>query len=814
MDSFVRDARYALRSLRRSPSFTAIATLTLALGIGATTALFSVVHGVLLRPLPYPAPERIVQLWQINGDAGRAGFSFANLEDVRAQSRSFAAVAEMGLAAPVTVIVGGEPVRVSLVAVSRDFLAVMGVEPALGRGFVADEQRESGTPAVLVSHRFWQQEMGAPGDLADRTITSGNLVAHVVGVLPPSFDFPAGIDLFTPRELTRPAASRTAHNYRAIARLREGVTVDAARRELSAIARRLRTEHGERTWMTDATAVTLHEQIVGSVRTPLLVLLGAAAFLLLIACANVTNLFLARTAARQRELAVRVAMGAGKGQLVKQFMMESFVVALAAGVLGVTVAMLGVRALLALEPGNLPRTSEIGVNWSVLAFAFVVSLLTALALGVLAALRGVGPNLHGALAQSQRSLAGGGARVRSALTVAQVALTLVLLVGAGLLGRSFIRLLTVDPGFRTDRAVVLDLVLPHPEDESMGARQTRIHEELMARIRAIPGVTSVGGVNSFPLRGGGANGAFVILTRPDEPLDMARIGEILKDEARAGYAEFRVTSDGYFGAMGIPLVRGRLFDERDTPNAPHVAVISESLAEKEFAGQDPIGRSIQFGNMDGVLTPYVVVGIVGDVRDRSLDGLPQPTFYGNARQRWRVASRFSLVIASADPDRVIAPTRAALREIAPDVPPRFRLLEEVVAASVATRRFSLVLFAVFGGAALVLAMLGVYSVISYLVAQREHEIGIRVALGAQRSSVVALVLRHATILVGIGITVGVAAAAALTRLIAGLLYGVTPTDPIAFAGVVGVIVAVAFAASAAPAMRATRVDPMTVLRNG
>ncbi|MDQ3951021.1 MAG: ABC transporter permease, partial [Gemmatimonadota bacterium] len=403
--------------------------------------------------------------------------------------------------------------------------------------------------------------------------------------------------------------------------------------------------------------------------------------------------------------------------------------------------------------------------------------------------------------------------VRSGLVVAQVALTLVLLVGAGLLGRSFVRLLSVNPGYRTGGAVVLDLSTPWPETDADAARQRRFYDELMARLRIIPGVANVGGVNAFPLRGGGSNGTFLVLARPDEKIDFSQLATLAKIAERTGTADFRVASEGYFRAMGIPLVRGRLFDERDGPDAPHVALVSQTLAAKEWPNEEAIGKIIQFGNMDGDLRPFTVVGIVGDIRDRTLDAEPRPTFYGSSRQR--KFSNFSVVTqGTADPANVIPAARRIIRELAPSVPPRFRMLEEVVSTSVAQRRFSLILLAVFGAAALLLAMMGVYSVVAYLVAQREHEIGIRVALGAQRGDVLGLVLRHGAVLTVVGIAVGVVAALWLTRLLAGLLYGVTPTDPASFASVVALLLGVALAASYLPARRALRVDPASVLRNG
>ncbi|MFN2564567.1 MAG: ABC transporter permease [Gemmatimonadaceae bacterium] len=816
MDALRHDLRFAVRSFLRSPGFSAITVLTLALGIGATTAIFSVVHGVLLRPLPYPESDRIVRIHEGDKEGLRTNLSDPDFEDFQSQGRSFVALAQLQAGGPTSVAGDIEPVRAPWAAVSRDFFRVLGIQPLAGRSFAPEEQREGSPPAAMVSHRFWQQHLGGTPEFGGKQLIFGGRVHRVVGVLPPSLDFPAGVDVFTPRELEGRLPSRTAHNWMVIGRLRPGVRLEQAQAEMSGIARRLRAELGDQTDMTDVRLVPLHEQLVGHVRPALLVLLGASAALLLIACANVSNLLLARAAARQRELAVRVAMGAGRGRIVRQRVAESLVLSLVGGGFGVLIAVAGVRALLSLEPGSLPRLGEVGVNWTALLFAFGVALATALALGFVTALRGAGEGaLREALAQSQRGVAAAGSYVRGGLVVAQVALTLVLLVGAGLLGRSFAQLLSVDPGYRTEGAVVLDLSTPWPQTDADVARQRRFYDDLMSRLRTIPGVRNVGGVNAFPLRGGGySNGTFLELKAPDEKLDFSRLPTLAKDPARSGRAEFRVASAGYFGAMGIPLVRGRVFDDRDEPEAPvHAAVVSAALARAEWPGSDPIGKIIQFGNMDGNLTPFTVVGVVGDIREARLDAAPQPVFYANARQR--KVSSFSIVIqGAARPAGVIPAARRIVREIAPSLPPRFRMVEEVVSTSVAQRRFSLVLLGVFGGAALLLATMGVYSVVAYLVAQREHEIGIRVALGAQRGDVLGLVLRHGAVLTLVGVAVGVGAALWLTRLLRGLLYGVTPTDPISFVSVVALLLGVALAASYLPARRALRVDPMSVLRNG
>jgi putative ABC transport system permease protein len=816
MESFLRDLRYVTRSLVRTPAFFAVTVLTLALGIGATTAIFSVIDGVLLRALPYPAGDRIVHVWQVNAGGQQNQFSEVNFEDVQAQSRSFSAMALMTDGGVVSVTGGAEPVRVRLGIVSADFFRVLGVQPARGRPFTPEELRVGAPPAVLVSHQLWQRQLGAnPQAVASGTLTltfEGRAFT-VVGVLPPSVDYPTGVDLWIPRELSERNPYRTGHNWQVIARLRDGVTLEQARGETSALAKRLRQQYGDDTAMLDAALVPLREQIAGRARPTLLVLLGASAFLLLIACANVVNLLVARMAARQGELALRLALGAGRGRIAVQFLVESLVLSVLGGAAGVMLATLGLRALLALEPGNLPRTSEIGLSLPVLGFALGVSVLAATALGLLTAWRGTRGDLREALAQAQRTSSGAGSshRIRSTLVVTQVALTLVLLVGVGILGRSFLKLIDIDPGFQRQRITVMDVSVPN--EDSVAARlMLRYYADLTERLRAIPGVREVGGVNRLPLgREGTTNGTFLIMRSLDERVEFSP--KLFQDTSRTGSAEFRIASGGYFRAMHIPLVRGRLFDARDVREAPHVAVISASLAAARWPNADPIGKIIQFGNMDGDLTPFTIVGIVGDVRERSLAVAPVPTFYASVTQRPRPAGTFNFVMeGSGDPAGLIAAARRASRELRPDVVPRFRTIETVVSTSVADRRFVLFLVGVFGVAALILATLGVYSVISYLVTQRRQEISIRIALGARTDDVLRLVLRQGATLALIGIVIGAAAALALTRLLSGLVFGVSTADPLSFGGVMALLALVALLASFVPARRAARVEPAEVLR--
>ena len=816
MDSFARDLRYVWRTLTRSPGFFIVTVATLGLGIGATTAIFSVVNGVLLRPLPYPAPDRIVLVWQVDKRGHEFNFSDPNYVDVRNETRSFAALAEFHDWGTVSAAVAArDAVRAQHAVASKEFFRILGLAPVVGRTFAPEEQRIGGVPAAIISYGFWQRVFGGSSSALGSTVSFDGRSYRIVGVMPAAIDMPTGTEIWTPAELEQNSPSRTAHNWNVLGRLREGVTLAQARRETSAIAKTLRQQYGDETWMLDAHVVPVRDQLVGDVRPALLVLLAASGFLLLIGCANVVNLLVARMAVRQGELALRLALGAGRRRLVRQFLTESLVLSLCGGLLGVALGVVGVRSLLALEPGRLPRLNEVGVHWPVLLFALAVSVLCAVALGLLTAWRATRGDIRETLAQSQRTQAGSGAshRIRSGLVVAQVALTLVLLIGAGLLARSFVRLLSVDPGFRADQAVVMDVDVP-ASDSSSRQRMVQLYDELMTRFASIQGVQSVGGANFFPLAGGGTgNGAFIVMSSPTEKLDFAQLPQLLKDKTRSGLAEFRVASPGFFTALHIPLVAGRLFDDRDGPTAIPAAVINASLAKKQWPNESPLGKIIQFGNMDGDLRPFTVVGVVGDIREANLAEEPAPTFYAYYRQRPRRASSFYFVLAGpAQSAPVIAAARRMVHELRPDVPPRFRTMDIVLADSLADRRFILLLLGVFGGAALLLATLGVYSVISFLVTQRRQEIGVRVALGARSEDVLRLVLRQGATLALTGIIVGAAAALGLTRLIAGLLYGVSATDPISFVGVMALLLAVALLASFIPARRAAKVDPMTVLR--
>ena len=814
LEDFGSDLRFGARLLRRTPGFAAVAVLTLGLGIGTATAVFSVVNGVLLEPLPYPDADRIVRLFQLDANGRRNGnVSHPNFQDWKDGTRSFRAMAEMA-SAPQPAVVNGQPDMIVGAVVSQEFFEVMGVGPAIGRGFEEADKSPGAPPVAIVSDRFWRERLhGAP--LGDDTIHLGSDMHQIVGVMPRGFDYPNATEYWTPQKLTQTNLSRTSHNWQAVARLADGVPVAAAQAEISTLSRSMKTRFGDATWMSDAAAIPLREQLTATSRSTVLLLFGAAVMLFVIACLNVSNLLLARVATRRREVALRLAIGAGQWRIVRQLLAEALVLCTASGVAGIAIALLGVRALVALQPGNLPRIDNVQVNWIVLAFAVAASLIAAIALTMAATLRTGDRQLSAELAESQRTSAGGrtSQRLREVLSASQVALTIVLLIGAGLLTRSFMRVLSIDPGYRTSGTVMLDLAAPYFRDLTSRARQIAMQDELLSRLSAIPGARDVALINDFPLGGRGyANGQFFEMTRVDELAtmdDVQKLGDQAK--ARAGFSGYRIASEHYFKAMGIPLSRGRVFNFSDGPDAPHVAVISESLARTRWPDQDPIGRFIQFGNMDGDRTGFRIVGIVGDVRENSTEVQAGSLFYGHYRQRG--TSRFTVVMRADSIDAVAPAARRIVRELDPDIPVQTRTVEDALDRTLAGRRFSVILIVAFGAAALTLAALGLYGLIAYLVTQRTREIGIRMALGASRPDLLRLIVGKAANLALIGVAAGVVAAFALSRVVEGMLYGVTARDPLAFAAVIAVTIVAVLAASYLPARRALKIAPVESLRS-
>jgi putative ABC transport system permease protein len=814
MGGFWRDLRYAARVLGKNPGVPAVMVCTLALAIGATTAVFSVVYGVLLRPLPYSDARRIMAVFEVNSKGGWSRVADPNFDDFRDQSHSFQAIAKYsdGVA---SVSGGSEPTRTRAASVSPRFLQVFGVQPILGRDFRASDAREGAGPTVLVSHGYWKQQLGSLRDLSQSYLRIDGAIFSVIGVLPAGFHFPADVDLWLPADREGENPSRTSHNYLAVGRLRDGVTVEQANRDISAIARRIHETSSDQGdyLLKDGIVVPLRESITGKARSPLLVLLGAVGFLLLVACANVANLLLARASARERELAIRSALGAARGRLMRQFLAEAVLLSLFGGGLGVLAAFWGVRGLVALAPENVPRLDGVAVSLPVLLFALLLSTAVATGLGAFTAARATAGELRRGLVEGGPGQAGspGSQAVGRVIVAAQIAITLVLVVGAGLLGRSLMKVLEVDPGFRVDDVVTMDVSLPWVSDSKAKAGQAAFFSRLIDRLKAIPGVRKVGATSGLPMDGGLPDGMFLLMTRDEMPWTRDGFDALFRQRERLGNADFCVATEGYFRVLGIPLIRGRLFGERDGASSPHVAVISESLARDRWPDQDPIGHTIEFGNMDGDLRLLTIVGIVGDTHEYGLDAPARPTVYVNLLQRPRAAVTLT-ILTDAGTRSVAATARGVLRDLDPEIPARFRTFSQVYSASLGPRRFNVILIGFFGITALLLATAGVFSVMAYSVSRRTREIGVRVALGADASDVLGMVLGQGLRTILTGVAIGIAGSLALTRAMESLLFGVTATDPPTFAGVTLLLVGVALLACYIPARRATKVDPTVALR--
>jgi putative ABC transport system permease protein len=807
------DCRYALRQLRKNPGFTAVTVLTLALGIGVTTAVFSVVYGVLLRPLPYPDPHRIMAVFEVNSKGRPSRLADPNFDDFRDQNRSFQAMAKYNEYVA-SVSGASQPTRTTVSGVSPRFLTIFGIRPIIGRDFNEGDARKGAGPTALVSYGYWRQYLGSPQDLSQSHLKIAGTVFSVIGVLPAGFRFPGDADLWLPADLEGENPSRTSHNYRAVGRLRDGVTADQANQDISAIARRIHETSSEQVdyLLKDGTVIPLQTSITGQARSPLLVLLGAVGFLLLVACANVANSLLAQLSVRERELAVRSALGAARGRLIRQFLTEAFLLSLLGGSFGVLGAFGGVAGLVALAPPNLPRLDSVAISIPVMVFALLLCTAIAGGLGAFTAARATSGDPREGLVEG-RGQAGsqGSQRLGRAIVAAQIAITLVLVVGAGLFGRSLMKVLEVNPGFRVDDIVTMDVSLPWATDRKAKAGQGVFFDRLIDRLKHIPGVRTVGATSGLPIDGGLPDGGFLLLTQNEIPKTMEGLIALFKQKERFGVADFCVATGGYFLALGIPLVRGRLFDERDSADAPHVAVISESLARERWPGQDPIGHTIEFGNMDGDLRLLTIVGIVGDVGYYALDLPARPTVYVDLFQRPRSAISVTM-LSDADTRMVTSAARGILQELNPEIPVRFRTLSEVYSASLGSRKFNVILIGFFGITALVLATTGVFGVMAYSVSRRTREIGVRVALGAATGDVLGMVLGQGLRTIFIGVVIGITGALTLTRAVASLLFGVTATDPLTFGGVTLLLVGAALLACYIPARRATKVDPIVALR--
>jgi putative ABC transport system permease protein len=803
MDRLLQDIRYALRSLRKNPGFALVAVLTLALGIGANSAIFSVINGVLLHPLPFRDADRLAMVWIDNQPLGirQDITSYPTYQDWRDQNRVFS---DMAAFRPheVNLTGGFEPERIARTAVTATFFGVLGVEPVRGRGFTAEEEQEGNDRVAVLSHGLWQRRFGGDPGVIGTTVQMNEQEFSVVGIAPRGFGFPANTELWiplAPSEQVREA--RGVFWLYTIGRLQPGVTMEMAQTEMSGIAARIGQEY-EVFSPFGVFVQPVRDYLVGDVRTALLVLLGAVAFLLLIASANVANLLLARASAREREIAVRTALGASRGRITAQLLTESVVLGLAGGALGLLFAVGGVRVLRALSPADLPRIELVQVDSTVLGFTFLIALLTGIAFGLVPSLQVSGNQLTETLREGGRGMAGShrGRRTRKALVVGEVALALVLLIGAGLLIQSFARLRSVDPGFQPENVLTVRLALGGSQYMEP-ARVIGFYDELLGRVQQIPGVASAAAASDILLPELANSARVTIEGRATTPAEEAI--EVPID----------AVTPGFFRTFGTPLLRGRDFAATDTEESTLVAIINETMARRFWPDTDPIGKRYRYGTGPDNQSPWrTVVGVVADARRSGVEQEARPSTFLPHRQRPSPAMTL-LVRTTADPLALVSAVRREVREIDPNQPmAEIATLEALLSERLAQRRFNAVLLGVFSALALLLAIVGVYGVIAYMVNQSTREIGIRMALGARSVDVLRLVLRQVSTLVLLGIGIGVATALVLSRTLSGMLFGTSPTDPATYVGIALLLTVTALIASYLPARRATRVDPMIALR--
>jgi len=810
----IHDLRLALRSLAKSPAFTASVIATLALTLGATTAVFSAVHGVLLRPLDFAQPQNLVTVWENHAARGgpeREWTGRSTLRDWRQRNSSLAGIAGFtGWAADLVGTTDGHgadgdaaPERLLGAAVSPGYLAVLGVEPVLGRGFRAEEEEPGRDDVVILGHELWQRRFAADPAVVGSQIRLSDHPYTVVGVLPPGFSAPlqAGAEILRPLPLPADMDDRGAYYVRAVARLAPGVSRRQADADMARVGRDLAAAYPVDLEAVDVVLEGLRESIVGPVRAPLTVLLGAVALVLLIACANVAGLLLVRATVREDEMAVRSALGASRGQLLRQHLVEGLLLAAAGGVAAFCVAAWGVELLRSLAPPGTPRLDGIALDAPVLLFAVAATLATGLVFSAAPAWQASRPRLTGALAGGGRRTASRrGIALRRGLVVAEIALGLALLTGAALLLRSLDELGRTDVGVRTEGVVVASVGLPADKYDD-DARITAFYDEVLERLRADPSVRAAGAVDPLPLSGGQSDVSFNLEGEPTEP-------------GREPVTDERVATPGYFAAAGIPLLAGRGFDERDAAGAPLSVIVSRRFAERYLPGRDPLGRRLKLGQADNELPWLTIVGVVGSVRDNAVARPPDPEIYLPLAQN---TTRALTLVAYAPerPQAAMQALRGAVAAVDPERPlAAVGTFDELVSQSLASSRLLTVLLAVFASVALLLSLLGIYGVTAYAVGQRRREIGVRMALGADRRRVVALVLSGGGLLVALGLALGVALSLLLGRALVGLLYGVTPGDPTTLTAAALLLAAAAAGACWLPARRAARIDPVTALREG
>jgi predicted permease len=813
MNGLMQDFRYALRQLRKSPSFAAVAVLTLALGIGANTAIFSVVNGILLRPLAYKDPDRLVRIWHVPPSKSFPGIptfsvSAANYIDWQSQNHVFEQMTIYSYKS-FTLTGSEKPEQLDAGAVSSTFFSTLGVQPLFGRVFLPEEDHPGKANVVILSHKFWQTHYGKNADVVGRNIHLDGQAYLIAGVMPADFRLPDYAQLWTPLAWTDPErAVRGEHHYVVMARLKPEVDLQQAQAEMNTISSRLERQYPEDDKGWGALVRPLHADMVGDVRPALLVLLGSVAFVLLIACVNVANLTLAKTFSRQKEFAIRTAMGASASRVLRQILVESVLLSLTGGAIGLIYAHFGVRLIMAFLADKVPHAVEVGLDISVLLFTVVISVLTGVLAGVLPGLRLSRPNVNQALKQGlgRTDADSSGHNTRGILVVAEVALSLVLLFGAGLMIRSFQQLQRVNPGFDADNVMTMSLAVAGAKFPSP-VQQTAFYEQVLYRVRSLPGVESAGVIDDVPLNGNGSHQPIAIEGRPTQA--MADQPEV----------DVRLASPGYMKSMRIPIVRGRDFNDSDVAGRPAVILISESMAREFWAGQDPIGKRLTMTFFPGVVRE--IVGVVGDVKIDGLDQTrPSATLYVPASQvsegfagQWSSFPMTLVVRTANNPGGIASATTNAVHEVDPELPVRDVLtMNEVMANSVAQQRFNMMLLGAFGILALFLAAIGIYSVLSYSVRRRVQEIGIRLALGARLADVLRMVVVEGMRPVLFGVVLGIAGAFALGRLLASLVYAVRPTDPLTFFGSAVLLALISLLACMIPAYRAARVDPLAALR--
>ncbi len=807
MHNFYQDFRYSLRRIKNDPGFAIVAVLTLALGIGANSAIFSIVNAVLLRPLPYRNPQSVVLVLEKSRQLPKSSASYLNFKDWREQSQSFEAMGAVRNTTS-TLTGSGEPERVAAQMATANLFELLGIQPEIGRPFLPEEDRAGGTNVVLISHGLWQRRFSGSQQVLGQAVTIDDKSYTIVGVLAPNYQIlQTSPDVVVPME----PWARTLPDDRAwhpgilpIARLKPGVSVQQANSEMQQIAKRLEQQYPVYDTGTSAQVIPMQEQMVENVRPALLMLMGAVGFVLLIACTNVANLLIARAAARQREIAVRTAIGASRSRIIRQLVTESVLLSLAGGILGLLMAWAAMPPLLHLAGSALPGSSHVSVDLSVLLFTMVVALAGGILFGLAPARHAWRIDVREALNETDRGAVSSGVlKLRGALVVAEVATAMLLLVGAGLLLRSFERLSTVAPGFATDHILVADIPLS-PNAHRTSTERLDFFNNMLDHASTLPGVRSAAAASFLPVSGGGGALYFNIQGRPPKGHDYS-------------VASYRTVSPGYFETLQIPLIQGRFVQPGDRETAPPVVVINATMARTFFPNINPVGQHIQLGGLPNDTAPWMeIVGIVGDVK-QALSSEAASEMYVPYRQADKTVPvlAMSLVLRTAsDPRALAASVRSVVHDLDPNQPVvKIRTMDENVSDSISQPRFRTVLLAIFAGLALVLSSIGIFSVMAYSVAQRTRELGVRMALGASRGRILQLVLLHGLRLTIIGLVIGLAATFVFTKYVSSLLFSVRAYDPITLAAMAAVVIVVSLVACYVPARRATRLDPIVVLRH-